>query len=160
MCAAGPGGGVAIGSTGGATGGGIAGMVASSAIPPSLRVGPARPSPAGRGGSGVGARLTVLGKKGSSSAIEERTFGAMPERIRVSSRSTSPRVIDRCSSRSELKMNSWPERVRTSQRSGAAVAAFGRKILNWCPQWVHLTVVPRSETRASSKSYSVWQRSH
>ena len=42
---------------------------------------------------------------------------------------------------------------------GRARAGCGRRTLNWCPQFVHLTVVPRSETRASSNSYAVLQRS-
>ena len=52
-------------------------------------------------------------------------------------------------------------RLRTDpvDRSGAR-APPGRRTLNWWPQLVHRTVVPRPLTSASSNSYSVLQRSH
>ena len=49
--------------------------------------------------------------------------------------------------------------VASDHLSGAPVASRSGKTLNLCPQFVHSTVVPRSETRASSNSYSVEQRS-
>src|SRR5687768_14186581 len=67
----------------------------------------------------------------------------------------------RCSSLSDamLSLAVLPSR-RTAQLRGSEVEAPGRNTLNKCPQFVHLTVVPRAATRVSSNSYSVPQRSH
>src|SRR6478609_3553478 len=65
----------------------------------------------------------------------------------------------RWSSRSDVKTSVRPSPVVTFQKSSLKSPSL-RRILNLCPQLVHLTVVPRPLTSASSNSYSVLQRSH
>src|SRR5688572_9116184 len=65
----------------------------------------------------------------------------------------------RCSSRSEVKTSVRPSSVVTFQKSSLKSPSL-RRILNLWPQFVHLTVVPRPLTSASSNSYSVLHRSH
>src|SRR6476619_7118115 len=65
----------------------------------------------------------------------------------------------RWSSRSDVKTSVRPSAVVTFQKSSLKSPSL-RRILNLCPQLVHLTVVPRPLTSASSNSYSVLQRSH
>ena len=63
--------------------------------------------------------------------------------------------------KSQENVSCGPLDVWTTHRSPAASpAASARRTLNWCPQWVQRTVVPRPLTSASSNSYSVLQRSH
>ncbi len=100
----------------------------------------------------------ALTKKGSSSAMEPRRRGREPPRESTSSRVITAWAMAAWSSRRARNSSSRPSMVRTSHRSGAP-SGCGRRTLNWCPQLVHLTVVPRSETRASSNSYAVLQRS-
>ncbi len=97
-------------------------------------------------------------KNGSSSAIDPSLRGLPPPRDSTSSRPTTPVEIAACSSRSAENTSSRPSTVRTTQRSGP-VEGTGRNTRNCAPQFVHFTVVPRSDTKASSKSYSVPQRS-
>src|SRR5262249_48314297 len=96
-------------------------------------------------------------KNGSSSAIDPSGRGAVDPRVSVSWRPTWRLVIARCRSRRLVTTSSRPSRRCTTQRSGTAVLS-ARYTLNCSPQLVQRTVVPRSETSASSKSYSVLQR--
>ncbi len=100
----------------------------------------------------------TLAKNGSSSAMDPRRRGREPPRDSTSSREIWTCAMAACRSRSARNSSSRPSTVRTSQRSGAP-SVCGRRTLNWLPQVVHLTVVPRSDTSASSNSYAVLQRS-
>jgi hypothetical protein len=102
---------------------------------------------------------TAVLKNGSSSAIELRGRGGCPPRDNRSAGPTLPAAMPFWSSRSEVKEITPPVAIRTIQRSGPTPEARFGKTLNWWPQFVHLTVVPRSDTSASSKSYSVPHRS-
>src|SRR5687768_13693990 len=86
-------------------------------------------------------------------------FGGSPPRDKRSVRSTRWVWMARCSSRSDVKTSVRLSAVVTFQKSSLKSASC-RRILNLCPQLVHLTVVPRPLTSASSNSYSVLQRSH
>ena len=97
---------------------------------------------------------TSSAKNGSSSAIDARRLGGAPPRVSVSSRETSRAPIARCSSFSEVNTWTRPSSHATTQRSSPWLEP-ARRTRNWWPQLVHFTVVPRSLTSASSKSYSV-----
>ena len=116
--------------------------------------------PANRGAPPDPSRI-ASSKNGSSSAIAPSARPGPAPRVSVSARPTCRAWIAFWSSRSETKTRSRPSVVRTAQRSGAGSSAlFAFRILNWCPQFVHFTVVPRPLMSASSNSYSALQRSH
>ncbi len=102
-------------------------------------------------------------KNVASSAMSPRRFCPSPAREMRSSAETSPAVMSRCSSLSDAiccVLPSASSSVQLRCSGGAAAGSLpGRNTLKRCPQLVHLTVVPRSETSVSSNSYSVPQRS-
>ena len=104
-----------------------------------------------------GGALLLRRKNGSSSAMELSARGGPPPRDSKSSGPIWRWLMPFCRSRNDVYTSSRPLVVRTTQRSGPLGLPAGWT-LNWCPQFVHFTVVPRSLTRASSNSYSVPQR--
>ncbi len=102
-------------------------------------------------------RFAGTTKKGSSSPIEASRRGRPTPRESTSSRPIRPVEIAPFRSRKARNSSSRPSTVRTIHISGALPVS--RLTRNLWPHWVHRTLVPWSETSASSNSYSVLQRS-
>ena len=110
---------------------------------------------------GGGGRLEVRpSKNGSSSAMEPSARAGPIPRVSTSPRATCFARMARCSSRSDRNVSRCPLVVWTAHLSPPPSRASGPRTLNWWPQLVQRTVVPRPLTSASSNSYSVLQRSH
>ena len=139
-----------------------ASLVPSEVAPPSAHAPRASAKPVPIPSVAVGGgRLDVRpSKSGSSSAMEDSGLGDAPPCTSMSWRATCLARMARCSSRSVRNVNCAPADECTTQRSPLASDASGRRTLNSWPHAVHRTVVPRPLTSASSKTYSVWQRSH
>ena len=133
-------------------------------VPPAVRrrlppaasaAGPSGAAPRRAGAGAERGRLSM----GSSSAMVPSGLGRSPPRASRSLSRTAPSKMARCKSRRESKV-----RTATPGTAGVSVHCSGTpprsagKILNCRPQVVQKTVVPRSEIRASSNSYSAWQR--
>lgn len=99
-------------------------------------------------------RLARLEKKGSSSAIVARRRGRPTPRLNRSSWLTLPTVIAALSSRSDRYSSSRPLTVLIVHSSGTEDRS-GFWTLNLLPHCVQRTLVPWSDTKASSNSYSV-----
>lgn len=118
-----------------------------------------RRSPRGLVGRSPSPIAWAAAKNVRSSAMSPRGLKLSPERLSSSLGSRLPSVMRRCSSFRDPRSTSLPSRRRTRQTRSAVGPAPGRNTLKRCPQFVHLTVVPRAETKVSSNSYSVPQRS-
>ncbi len=113
-----------------------------------------------RPGAFCEARSSAVAKKLSSSAIAPRLFQPSPALEISSILLTLPSRIHFWSTARESNGMTVPSGRRRFHALAESASDVGRKILNWWLQFVHLTVVPRSETSASSNSYSALQRSH
>ncbi len=105
------------------------------------------------------AAARAAAKNVCNSAMSPSRFQPSPEREISSVGKSRPSVMRFCSSLSEVSVSVAPSPRRTTHGRAPSGPAPGRNTLNRCPQFVHLTVVPRSETSVSSNSYSVPQRS-
>ncbi len=122
---------------------------------PAARPGTAQSTPA------AAARWTCARRRTARARRWTRARAPGPRRVSARRRgSTCFARMARWSSRSVRKTRRCPPGVCTIHLSLPAAGASAPRTLNWCPQFVQRTVVPRPLTRASSNSYSVLHRSH
>ena len=102
-------------------------------------------------------------KNDANSGISPSFFHVLPLREIIESRVTRPATIHCCSVPNSRQVLLSPFSRRIIHTRSAVPATGGvdtlvvgrRRILNMCPQLVHLTVTPVGLRRASSSSYSV-----